>query len=62
MPAYVKIVISLLALVAGGIVFSWQQNLGQAVPAYAAAIAGIVAVIGVWIFPEASAAKSVKRR
>lgn len=62
MPTYVKWIITGLAVVAGVTVIWWQADTGNTGAAVAAAVAMAVGCIGVWIFPEASAAKKLKRR
>jgi len=62
MPIYARVLISIAAACAAVAVAYWQAGTGNQGAAVAAGLAGFIGVVGVWIFPEASAAKQIRRR
>jgi len=52
MPANIKLLLSILVVVASGAMFHFQRDLENVVPAYACLFVGLLMILGMWIFPE----------
>jgi uncharacterized membrane protein YfcA len=52
MPTNVKLLLSVLVVVASAAMFYFQRDLGNIVPSYVALLVGLLMILGMWIFPE----------
>jgi hypothetical protein len=53
MPTHIKIIVSLLTLVAGALFYYFEAQYGQAHVANVGAFLSVFMVLAMWIFPEA---------
>ena len=53
MPTHIKIVVSILTLLAGAVFYYFETQYGQARVATVAAFLSVFMVLAMWIFPEA---------
>jgi len=53
MPKHIKIIVSILTLLAGVIFYFFETQYGQARVAMVAAFLSVFMVLAMWIFPEA---------
>ena len=53
MPTHIKIIVSLLTLLAGAIFYYFEGQHGQPHVATAGAVLSVFMVLAMWIFPEA---------
>lgn len=53
MPKHIKIIVSVLTLLAGAIFYYYETQYGQARVAVVAALLSVFMVLAMWIFPEA---------
>ena len=53
MPAHIKIIVSVLTVLAGAVFYYFESRYGQARVAMVAAFLSIFMVLAMWIFPEA---------
>jgi len=54
MPPRIKFIFSIIVILTAIAGYSFQADLGQTGPSYAALAFGLIAVIAMWIFPEVS--------
>jgi hypothetical protein len=52
MPANVKLLLSVLVVVASGTMFHFQHDLENILPSYASLFVGLLMILGMWIFPD----------
>lgn len=53
MPTHIKIIVSVLTLLAGAIFYYFETQYGQAHVAAVGAVLSVFMVLAMWIFPEA---------
>ena len=53
MPKHIKIIVSVLTLLAGAIFYYFESHYGQAHVATVGAVLSVFMVLAMWIFPEA---------
>lgn len=53
MPTHIKIIVSVLTLLVGGIFYYFEARYGQARVATVGALLSVFMVLAMWIFPEA---------
>ena len=53
MPTHIKIIVSVLTLLAGAIFYYFETQYGQAHVATVGAVLSVFMVLAMWIFPEA---------
>lgn len=53
MPTHIKIMVSVLTLLAGAVFYYFESRYGQARVAMVAAFLSVFMVLAMWIFPEA---------
>jgi len=52
MPTNIKLLLSILVVVASGAMFHFQRDLDKIIPSYASLFVGLLMILGMWIFPE----------
>jgi membrane protein YdbS with pleckstrin-like domain len=58
MPARIKVILSIIVVIAAIGGYFFQAGLGNTWPSFAALFFGAIAVISMWIFPEVSHKKN----
>jgi hypothetical protein len=53
MPTHIKIIVSVLTLLAGAVFYYFETRYGQQRVATVAAVLSVFMVLAMWIFPEA---------
>ena len=53
MPTHIKLIVSVLTLLAGAIFYYFETQYGQAHVAMVGAVLSVFMVLAMWIFPEA---------
>ena len=52
MPTKVKLLLSVLVVVASGAMFHFQRDLENIMSSYASLFVGLLMILGMWIFPD----------
>ena len=52
MPTNIKLLLSILVVVASGAIYHFQRDLENIIPSYASLFVGLLMILGMWIFPD----------
>ena len=52
MPTNIKLLLSILVVVASGAIYHFQRDLENIISSYTSLFVGLLMILGMWIFPD----------